>query len=102
MLAAEQLGDVGPGGQQGLVEIEIVRDLADHSRAHGHGRGRRRCIAPFRRHADLVGCELLAPGDGIEDLAGSTLLQMPPVDSTGSPQLVRVVSECKNAEPWRR
>ena len=61
VLAAEQLGDVGPGGQQGLVEIEIVGDLAHHPRTHGHGGRRRRRVAPLRRHADLLGCHLLPP-----------------------------------------
>ena len=64
VLAAEQLGDVGPGGQQGLVEIEIVGDLAHHARAHGHGCRRRRRVPPLGRHADLFGWQLEAACDG--------------------------------------
>ena len=52
-LAAEELGDVGPGGQQALVEGQVVGDLADQPAADGH-RGRRGAGLPaVGRHADL-------------------------------------------------
>ena len=39
-LAAEELCDVGARGEQALVEVEVVGDLAHHARTHGD-RGRR-------------------------------------------------------------
>jgi hypothetical protein len=39
-LAAEELGDVRPRGEEALVEIVVVGDLANQARAHCH-RGRR-------------------------------------------------------------
>ena len=46
--AAQQVGDVGAGGQQTLVEVEVVRDLAHESGADRH-RGRAEPGRPCRR-----------------------------------------------------
>ena len=75
--AAEELGDVGPGGEEPLVEIEVVGDLAHHARADGHSSRRSRDVAPLRGHADLVRREVQAAFDRPHDLGRTSLGQVP-------------------------
>ena len=89
-LAAEKLRDVGPGGQEPLVEVEVVGDLAHHARADGHGGRRGRRVAALRGHPDLLRRPVEAALDGLEDLGGTSLGQVPAVDAAGAAQLVPV------------
>ena len=67
-LSAEQLRDVSPGGQEPLIEVEVVGDLAHHARAHGDGRRRRRRLPALGGHPYLLGWQGDAALDGPEDL----------------------------------
>src|SRR6516162_9414537 len=80
---AEELRDVGPGGEKALVEVEVVGDLAYEARAHCHRRRRGLRLSARRRHADLVERQLETSVDGPQDFGGATLGQVAPVDAPG-------------------
>ena len=90
-LVDQKLGDVGPRGQQGLVEVEVVGDLTHQPGADGDGARRRLGVAPLRRHTDAVGGEVEPASDRRQDLGRPPLRQVAPVDASGAPELVRVL-----------